>query len=422
MNEIRKKLPQKERFSTPIYLGATAGMRLLQMVKPERSQLLMEATRISLSSSGLSLQRCEIITGHEEGIDGWITVNFLQEILYDDDVDIPGKFPPKRKTYGAMDMGGASTQITFEVTEGTPIADPKDEANLRLFGHSYRIFSRSFTCFGINESHRRYLALLYAKSTPGVAISDPCGNAGRVSNVSVSWLFDSPCTQGLQSTTLAETSETVPIVGAWNETECSATIDELLSAEECNKYSNFCFNSSTVPPRIEGTSFIAFSIFYYAASELGLPSSVSEETFYEAALELCSRTYQTMSDLYAGKAGEKIEHVFCFEAFLIYKILRDNYGMGGEEFKLIEFRRKLPTPNGTDVGWALGFMINATNALPEDKPGPPMSSTLFSFLVFVFVGLSTCGSFMAYHSWILCRRRRVYAEYQRLNEPGVRNA
>ncbi|CAG0922240.1 unnamed protein product [Notodromas monacha] len=318
------------------------------------------------------------------GIGGlvWAPFTFFQRVpIPFDDVDIPGKFPPKRKTYGAMDMGGASTQITFEVTEGTPIADPKDEANLRLFGHSYRIFSRSFTCFGINESHRRYLALLYAKSTPGVAISDPCGNAGRVSNVSVSWLFDSPCTQGLQSTTLAETSETVPIVGAWNETECSATIDELLSAEECNKYSNFCFNSSTVPPRIEGTSFIAFSIFYYAASELGLPSSVSEETFYEAALD------ET-----------------------------------GEEFKLIEFRRKLPTPNGTDVGWALGFMINATNALPEDKPGPPMSSTLFSFLVFLFVGLSTCGSFMAYHSWILCRRRRVYAEYQRLNEPGVRNA
>jgi hypothetical protein len=73
------------------------------------------------------------------------------------------------------------------------------------------------------------------------------------------------------------------------------------------------------------------------------------------------------------------------------------------------------TKNGTDIGWSLGYMINATNALPENHPDRPISSLLFVFLVFIFVGLTVTGAFLAYHAWILVRRRRRYDDYQRLD-------
>lgn len=50
----------------------------------------------------------KIISGQEEAFYGWITVNFLK-----------GVFSQKISggTYGALDLGGASTQNTFRVRE-----------------------------------------------------------------------------------------------------------------------------------------------------------------------------------------------------------------------------------------------------------------------------------------------------------------
>ena len=54
-----------------------------RILNPEKSEMLLEATRFSLAASGLQLVKSEIITGHEEGTDGWITVNFLKGVLHD---------------------------------------------------------------------------------------------------------------------------------------------------------------------------------------------------------------------------------------------------------------------------------------------------------------------------------------------------
>jgi apyrase len=44
-----------------------------------------------------------VISGEEEGTFGWVAVNYLQNTLSAD----------PSTTIGALDMGGASTQITF---------------------------------------------------------------------------------------------------------------------------------------------------------------------------------------------------------------------------------------------------------------------------------------------------------------------
>ncbi len=54
-----------------------------RILNPEKSEMLLEATRFSLAASGLQLVKSETITGHEEGTDGWITVNFLKGVLHD---------------------------------------------------------------------------------------------------------------------------------------------------------------------------------------------------------------------------------------------------------------------------------------------------------------------------------------------------
>ena len=46
-------------------------------------------------------------------------------------------FRPRKGTLGAMDLGGASTQITFETA--SPAEDPANEVQLRLYGQRYRV-------------------------------------------------------------------------------------------------------------------------------------------------------------------------------------------------------------------------------------------------------------------------------------------
>lgn len=55
-----------------------------------------------------------------------------------------------------MDLGGASTQITFEMA--SPVEDPTNEVQLRLYGQHYRVYTHSFLCYGRDQVLRRLLA------------------------------------------------------------------------------------------------------------------------------------------------------------------------------------------------------------------------------------------------------------------------
>lgn len=65
----------------------------------------------------------------------------------------------KRETYGALDMGGASTQISFSPISTVTLPSAY-ESKFILFGRKYRVYSHSFLCYGINEITRRYLATI----------------------------------------------------------------------------------------------------------------------------------------------------------------------------------------------------------------------------------------------------------------------
>ena len=60
-------------------------------------------------------------------------------------------------TDGALDLGGASTQIAF-VPSNNSTAQDLDEFN--LYYRDYRVYSYSHLCFGLNEAMRQYRARL----------------------------------------------------------------------------------------------------------------------------------------------------------------------------------------------------------------------------------------------------------------------
>lgn len=59
---------------------------------------------------------------------------------------------------GALDFGGASTQITFETRD--KIEDDTDMIRLRLYGYEYSVYTHSFLCYGQGQVLKRLMAHL----------------------------------------------------------------------------------------------------------------------------------------------------------------------------------------------------------------------------------------------------------------------
>lgn len=62
--------------------------------------------------------------------------------------------PHGSKTVGSMDLGGASTQIAFQVEDS---GNGPDYLKVKLYGYHYTVYTHSFLCYGKNEADKRIL-------------------------------------------------------------------------------------------------------------------------------------------------------------------------------------------------------------------------------------------------------------------------
>ena len=57
--------------------------------------------------------------------------------------------PSGVSTVGSMDLGGASTQLAFQVGEELK---GEDFLPVRLYGYDYNVYTHSYLCYGKNEA------------------------------------------------------------------------------------------------------------------------------------------------------------------------------------------------------------------------------------------------------------------------------
>lgn len=84
-------------------------------------------------------------------------------------------------TTGALDLGGASTQISFAVGEKVEL-NTSDIIKVSLYGYVYTLYTRSFQCYGRNEAEKRFLAILLQvpEAAVGAGVSMGVLAEGRV--------------------------------------------------------------------------------------------------------------------------------------------------------------------------------------------------------------------------------------------------
>ncbi|KZV96215.1 hypothetical protein EXIGLDRAFT_671419 [Exidia glandulosa HHB12029] len=282
---------------TPLFLLATAGMRLLP--KKQQDALLDAACKFlrfhshfridgpsELGPCGSSIR---IISGEEEGLFGWIAVNYLMD-------GFDGTTSEDQTTYGFLDMGGASTQIAFEPTaEHRKGGKGLVNVSLRFLGGTeihHQVFVTTWLGYGTNQARERYVghAIQEFERTrpPGSedVLHDPC--------LPRNLTLDEVPVHAEETSTHASKKHT--LVGTGSFTECLTAMQPLLNKSlPCND-APCLFNGVHVPPIDFSVShFIGVSEYWYSSEHIFNLGGPYDFVQYErAASEFCGNDWEAI--------------------------------------------------------------------------------------------------------------------------------
>ncbi|XP_045078975.1 ectonucleoside triphosphate diphosphohydrolase 8-like isoform X1 [Coregonus clupeaformis] len=349
-------VPANQQRATPVYLGATAGMRLLQLQNQTQSDQVLEQVTKVIQGYPFDFRGARILSGMEEGAYGWITTNYLQEgFIKQHGFEGGWVHPNGRKTWGALDMGGSSTQIAF--TPSQPVRDPASTLGSKLYGYQYEVYTHSYLCYGKEQTMRQLQVHLLKMSGSTRPVNHPCYHLGDNLTLTLGDLYDSPCVA--KSVTFNPAS-VVTFTGTSEPLQCLNQIKNIMNLSACSLAPDCGFNGVYQPP-VSG-NFFAFSAYFYTFDFLGLAPQPTLSQATTTIDTFCKRTWDSLKKQYSVK--DKYLRDYCASANYIMTVLLDGYKFN-QTWGNIYFQRQVAD---TDIGWTLGYMLNLTNLIPSELP------------------------------------------------------
>uniref|UniRef100_A0A6V4VXK1 Uncharacterized protein n=1 Tax=Prymnesium polylepis TaxID=72548 RepID=A0A6V4VXK1_9EUKA len=312
-----------------VRLLATAGMRLLSADEQETIWAAVRRTlRAPQSAQSFRLLGAMTISGNYEGVFGYLAVNHIVRSQ---------RGESSKSDMGSLDLGGASTQITFQPAPTlSPHADIlADGYRVNLSGASRVLYSHSFMRSGDTQAWLRLARLLLSRSDTGASttpVSHPCLHRGHEARI-----------------------DGHAFVGTGDWRACSTHAQQLLHIDyECLQQP--CALAGVYQPRVRGVTFVAFSGFFHIVHGLGLTTGdVWKGTVGEIARAgeaLCEQTWSLLLETHPWRSSPAHMQHLCFGAAYIEGLLR-GYGFS-EPSAQLTFARKLA---GYAVEWPLGAQI-----------------------------------------------------------------
>ncbi|XP_010710013.1 ectonucleoside triphosphate diphosphohydrolase 5 isoform X1 [Meleagris gallopavo] len=320
---------------TPVVLKATAGLRLLS---EEKAQALLSEVKEVFEKSPFLVPEdsVSIMDGSYEGILAWITVNFLTGQLSGQN----------QHTTGTLDLGGASTQITFLPRfEETLKESPRDFlTSFEMFNSTYKLYTHSYLGFGLKAAR---LATLGALNTEGMS----CEKAAfPVSTSNETEVADG---QMFRSSCLPKQLEAEWHFGGVKyryggnkegETGFKPCYLEVLKVVKGKLHQ---------PDEIRGSSFYAFSYYYDRAADTNLidyeQGGVLEvRDFERKAKEVCDNMERFSS----------ASPFLCMDLTYITALLKEGFGF--RDNTLLQLTKKV---NNIETSWTLGATFHLLQSL-----------------------------------------------------------
>ncbi|GAA5921373.1 hypothetical protein JCM3775_003013 [Rhodotorula graminis] len=338
-------IPQEQLSSTPIYLLATAGMRLL----PEQQRdAVLAATCSYLRTFPFHLPDCadqvRVISGEEEGLYGWIAVNYLMDGFDKHEHAAAGDRKPS-STYGFLDMGGASTQIAFEpsAVEQVKHADNLVDIKLRLLSGKvvrHPVFVTTWLGYGTNQARTRYVDQEVKKHLRAADKEHVGDGEGQELGSAAALVVDDPCLP--KSLLLSDGRHSgYTLKGTGDFAQCLRRQAPLLNKEVKCLDEPCLFNGVHVPPiDFSVNHFIGISEYWYSTQDVwgaalnGAGGVYDYVEFERAAIEYCGREWDDIMDDVRAEQGKWRNGVEvsrlqsqCFKAAWIVNILHEGIGI-----------------------------------------------------------------------------------------------
>lgn len=395
-------VPNDEIKNTPIFLLATAGMRLLP--EYQRNDVLKNVCSYLQRTSKFQLPDCDlhiqVIPGETEGLYGWIAANYLLGGFDAPDEHVHGK---GHHTYGFLDMGGASAQIAFapNATEAEKHANDLKLLRLRKVngeGLDYRVFTTTWLGFGADEARRRYVEHLLEAYPTEHEIPDPCLPVGlKVDKLGVEIDADSSRLPGKDPV----------LVGTGRFTEClDSTYPLLEKSKPCADPPCLLNGVHTPGLDFDVNHFVGVSNYWHATHEIFAMAHKDRaydfHTYQKQVKEFCSRDWKDIEkdvakETWGHKVDEETVEEVCFKASWVINMLHDGIGIPrvglehvkdpgsghgnktnemldkGEDRGFLDPFQAVDKIDDTDVSWTLGKMVlYASSQMPAANDAMPV--------------------------------------------------
>lgn len=383
-----ESVPEKHHRETPLYILATAGMRLLHS---KQQTAILDDLKTGIPKKfnfSFTENSVEIITGKQEGVYQWIAVNYilgrfdhnLNGPMAVVDISNPSSDRPllfRKQTLGIMDMGGASMQIAFEITSRVQLEHVQHtlEANIMDFNlgclehgidHRYHTYVATYLGLGANEALDVYnehlinstdkkLSPRYVGQSAFYPILDPCRPLDLTERI----------TRTVSITGLNDTAPvTFQIKGTGDYNQCRKNLlPVLLNLTGCPQ--NSCIFSH-LPPDFTVIQFYSFSEFWYTMEDvLRIGGQYNFTILEKSAKNFCSTQWLKLKSWYDSHLYPLADlHRFktqCFKSAWITTVLHEGLGF---PYEYTNLRSSPNAINNNITHWTLGAVLYRTRYFP----------------------------------------------------------
>ncbi|KAI3383763.1 hypothetical protein SNEBB_002923 [Seison nebaliae] len=365
LKKLEKSIPNEKISSTYIMFAATAGMRLLLTSNRERAEIILMRLRQFFKGSPyryISSDQVKILTGDDEAFYGWLATNYYLQSLTKKN---------SSKLVGFLDLGGASTQISYPLPESYD--NEKGINRINMLRNNFKLYLYSYLCYGANEAYYRYLdeLLKLPENVESEIINDYCTFRDYPKqSINLQQLVNTPCTN-MQQINLKK-KKYVTLIGESNINKCQEITKRLFNNNTplCDPVRLMNGDSIINSPQSkncplpaqsissfldEKTKFYAVSSFYWIFHRIGGRSY--KEMISNVNLLCDNRTYQS-SFVQKKLTDEIYKHNICFRAMYAIELLK-SYGLE-KNWENIIFTKKL---NKKNLVWTVGFMLHQLQVL-----------------------------------------------------------
>ncbi|SCU91410.1 LAMI_0E05798g1_1 [Lachancea mirantina] len=406
-----KVVPHDKIHSTPIFIQATAGMRLL----PEkyRNKIMGNLCTDIKKDSDFRLLDCEnqiqVIDGETEGLYGWLALNYMMG-----NFDNYSSIAESHFSSGFMDMGGASAQLAFQPSNQEEITKHDDDiatVSLKSINgefQQWRVFVSTWLGFGANQARSRYLAQLI-NSLPENS-NDDDGDDFQVRR------FSDPCMLKGSTMEVKFKGKEFELTGSGNYEQCSKSIYPLL-LKHMPCLGDPCLFNGVHAPTIDfyKDMFVGVSEYWYTANDVfKLGGEYNFYDYSKKVREFCETDWeeveQNSADNLYNKISTKQLSESCFKANWIMNVLHEGFnmprvGLEVESSEEMDSKPKTHSSNfrslndieGEELSWTLGRILLYASSLvmkgtDGDRVGLKPSSNDMKNLGKLFVTGGISGS------------------------------